>query len=44
MPIALVLAAALAQSAAGAPFDFAATPGANFDEAEFPRSGNWGIG
>jgi len=35
MPIALILAAALAQSAAGAAFDFAVPPGANFDKAEF---------
>src|SRR5947207_3027634 len=35
LPIALILAAALAQSAAGAAFDFAVPPGANFDKAEF---------
>ena len=35
MPIALILAAALAQSPAGASFDFAVPPGANYDKAEF---------
>jgi len=35
MPIALILAAALAQSAAGATIDLTIPPGANFDKAEF---------
>src|SRR5689334_150837 len=35
MPIALILAAALAQSAAGAAFDVAVPPGTNYDKAEF---------
>ena len=35
MPIALILAAALAQSAAGATIDLTIPPGANFDTAEF---------
>ena len=35
MPIALILAAALAQSSAGATFDLTIPPGANFDKAEF---------
>src|SRR6478752_1364294 len=35
MPIALILAAALAQSAAGATIDLTIPPGANYDKAEF---------
>src|SRR4051812_4848649 len=35
MPVALILAAALAQSAAGATIDLTIPPGANFDKAEF---------
>jgi poly(3-hydroxybutyrate) depolymerase len=35
MPIALILAAALAQSAAGATIDLTIPPGANYDRAEF---------
>jgi poly(3-hydroxybutyrate) depolymerase len=35
MPVALILAAALAQSAAGAAIDLTIPPGANFDQAEF---------
>src|SRR3954454_18458023 len=35
IPVALILAAALAQSAAGATIDLTIPPGANFDKAEF---------
>jgi len=35
MPVALILAAALAQSAAGATIDLTIPPGANYDKAEF---------
>src|SRR5689334_2305821 len=35
MPIALILAAALAHTAAGAAFDVAVPPGTNYDKAEF---------